>query len=586
MNGSSSGSGSDSRSNAHRRRRLEGPSADRREKLFEEHVDDRVPIVSNMFKLDIYLDVSQKLYDSFETFRANDDLDGAYIYGKRYAHFCIEQISGHDYFQRGQYKLRSDECLKRSDEVLKKLEDVVAKMDVEEQEKERRRLELVKKQEEERLKRQREKEQKQIEELQKRIEAQKKKPSSSSSVSTQSHGGDSSSNDAGQVESSALAKLQLLTTRPSFAPVPATPTLPTLPSTSTSTTKHSHSVKWNLPPSAVDSDGQNGLPPPLLPPSDDTGSTKSNLNSPPSYTSVVEASSFFGPGKDGPSTDINGSLPSYDQVVTKNKNKVRPLQQQQQHHQKQKPRPPRDVPIRQFVADMRSRHDQLRREGKIQVWPLKTYQGRTSGSTNGCTVISACVVSKHMESRTGLDDNMISSVIDKECVPLLRSIRRKLDLGAASLIIPSDVHDYLVDEKWLFQHKFAGAAGGNIVDPDHSEELLKLLRGEPGRTARLRSAATLFFREHVVSIVKFPQDDDGENAVYDMVDSLPTFNGKGSRTRCHSLEALRVHLAKYCTQKLSDSNLKYIEKNPWDDSMADFDPRVFQAFVWMDFPKQ
>jgi hypothetical protein len=190
-----------------------------------------------------------------------------------------------------------------------------------------------------------------------------------------------------------------------------------------------------------------------------------------------------------------------------------------------------------------------------------------------------------METRRGVDDDQVQSVIDRECVPLLRSIRNKLDLGAASLIIPSDVHDYLVDKKLLYQHKFAGAAGGNIVDPQHSGELLNLLRGEPGKTAHLKAAATLFFREHVVSIVKFPQGQNGEDAIYDMIDSLPTLNGRGSRTRCHSLEAFRVHLAKYCTQKLSDANLKYIEKNPWDDSMADFDPRVFQAFVWMDFGK-
>mmetsp|Transcript_35057 Transcript_35057/g.84818 ORF Transcript_35057/g.84818 Transcript_35057/m.84818 type:complete len:576 (-) Transcript_35057:113-1840(-) len=575
MNGTSGGGGGGGGNSSNAHRQLTGPSAERRAKLIENDVEDRVPIVSNLFQLDIYLNASDKLYDSFETFRANDELDGAYIYGKRYVKFCIEQMTSHDYFQRGKYKSRSVECIKRSSQVLTKLEDVVAKMDVEEEEKERRRLELIRKQEEERLKRQREKEQKQIEELQKRIEAQKK----SSSVSKPSE--DESSNGADQVESSAMAKLHLLT-RPSAPVATATPTLPkgTSSSSSSSTATTNHSV-WTLPP--VEVDGQN-FPPPLLPPSSENDGTTSNLNSPPSYTSVVEASSFFGPGKDGPIS--NGPLPAYDQVVTK-KNKVRPLPQpSEQQQQKQKPRPPKKVSIRQFVADMRSRHVEFQREGKIQVWPLKTYQGRTSGSTNGCTVISACVASKHMESRRGLDDNMIQSVIDKECVPLLRSIRHKLDLGAASLIIPSDVHDYLVDQKWLYQHKFAGAAGGNIVDPNHSGELLNLLRGEPGKTAHLKAAATLFFREHVVSIVKFPQGDDGENAVYDMVDSLPTLNGKGSRTRCHSLEAFRVHLAKYCTQKLSDSNLKYIEKNPWDDSMADFDPRVFQAFVWMDFPKQ
>jgi hypothetical protein len=188
-----------------------------------------------------------------------------------------------------------------------------------------------------------------------------------------------------------------------------------------------------------------------------------------------------------------------------------------------------------------------------------------------------------METHGGVTDAQITSVVDKECVPILRAIRNKLDLGGASLIIPSDVHDYLVDHKLLFQHKFVGAAGGNIVDPTHAGELINLLQGEPGKTSHLKAAATLFFREHVVSIVKFPTSST--DAIYDMVDSLPTCNGRGSRTRCHSLDALKVHLGWYCTRKFSDSNVTYIERNKWDDNMADFDPRVFQAFVWADLPK-
>mmetsp|Transcript_24598 Transcript_24598/g.50797 ORF Transcript_24598/g.50797 Transcript_24598/m.50797 type:complete len:283 (+) Transcript_24598:657-1505(+) len=243
------------------------------------------------------------------------------------------------------------------------------------------------------------------------------------------------------------------------------------------------------------------------------------------------------------------------------------------------------LPIRQRISQIVGKHRQYQQEGRIQVSPLRTYQGRVGGSTNGCTVISACVVSKHMETHGGVNDSQIQSVIDKECVPLLQSIRRKLDLGGASLIIPSDVHDYLVDHKMLYQHKFAGVAGGNISDPDHLGQLVSLLRGEEGKTSHLKAGATLFFREHVISIVKFPTG--ATEAIYDMIDSMPSrsCNGRGSRTRCHSLDALHVHLEFYCTGKLSDSNIKYIEHNRWDTAMADFDPRVFQSFVWADFPK-
>jgi len=52
-----------------------------------------------------------------------------------------------------------------------------------------------------------------------------------------------------------------------------------------------------------------------------------------------------------------------------------------------------------------------------------------------------------------------------------------------------------------------------------------------------------------------------------------------------SLDALKIQMEWYTSHKFSDSNCSYIEKNKWNDSMADFDPRVFQAFVWADLPK-
>ena len=125
--------------------------------------------------------------------------------------------------------------------------------------------------------------------------------------------------------------------------------------------------------------------------------------------------------------------------------------------------------------------------------------------------------------------------------------------------------------------------GGNIVNPEHLGGLMDLLKGEVGKTSSLKSGATLFFKEHVVSIVKHPTNEN--EAVYDMIDSLPTCNGRGSITRCYSLDALKVYLETYCTRKFTESNIKYIERNRWDDAMADFDPRVFQSFVWTDLPK-
>jgi hypothetical protein len=525
------------------------PSAGRRAKLKKDDIDDFVPSVSSFLNIENYFNCAEKLLQSFYSAFEERRLNDAYVYGLRYGRFCMEGIPTHDYYTRPKYSAERNRISKALPEVVAKLEEVARLMDIEEIEREARR-----KAEEERIKEEQRKKQKlllerQMSEFNKTFDQQK---------------ASSSSSPRQDVENSALAKLQRLAQPqlvPQQRPKPG------------ETPDGNKRVSWNLP---AEPDGQllsqisydaGDLPPALLPPNGDNDSSGrlSNANSPPSYNSILKQSSYFGPGRATAAEVMQPAAPPYDQVAKLSKKK------------------PREIPIRQFISQTQAQHRQLQQLGKIQISQLQTYQGRISGSTNGCTVISACCVSKHMETRGGITDQQITSVVDRDCIPLLRSIRNKLDLGAASMIIPSDVHDHLVDHKLLYQHKFVGAAGGNIVDPEHAGELIRLLRGEPGKTSQLKAAATLFFRDHVVSIVKYPTSTD--DAIYDMIDSLPTCNGRGSRTRCHGLEAFKVHLAYYCTRKFTDSNIKQIEKQKWDDMMADFDPRVFQAFVWADLPE-
>jgi len=528
------------------------PGYDRRQQLRE--AGDGVPTVSNFFPIERYYDASDKVLESFATAFKSRQLDNAYVYGRRYSNFYVKGIVKHDYYRSNNSETRRNQANKRVDDVLTKLELVSERMDAEELEKEKKRKAFIQRQKEEREKKQRELDQRRINDLKKRIERQKNSPANKTSV---------------ELKESALAKLQRLSHSQGMQQL-------LLPDPQQDKQKRTN---LNFP---AEPDGQLlsqihlnssvDLPPTLLPTSE-----ASNLNQesalPPSYNSILKQSSYFGPCMDNSimRTSTQGKnhhiAPSYDHVASQmNKEKIK-----------------KDLPIRQFIEHTIAKHRKYRQEGKIQVSPLRTYQGRINGSTNGCTVISACVVSKHMETHGGVSDSQIQSIIDSECVPLLRVIRKKLGLGGASLIIPSDVHDYLVDNKLLFQHKFAGVVGGNITDPAHLSELIKLLIGDQGKTSHLKSGATLFFREHVISIVKFPKSVN--EAIYDMVDSMPTCNGRGTRTRCHSIDALRVHLEFYCTGKFSDSNIKYIERNRWNDAMADFDPRVFQSFVWSDLPK-
>jgi hypothetical protein len=239
------------------------------------------------------------------------------------------------------------------------------------------------------------------------------------------------------------------------------------------------------------------------------------------------------------------------------------------------------IPFRIVKQNTEMKVQELKAKNDIRVINIPTHQGRFSHSTNGCAVISPLVVSHHLHSRGSVKDEEIVDIIDKECGPLLREIRCKLGLEGDALIIPSDVHDHLVDKNLLKQDKFVGVTGGNIMDPNHLAEFLKLLEsGENKSHQNKRTGATLFYREHVVSIVKVPLT--GGKWCFDLIDSLPNSNGQATRTRCRDLVALDCYLQFYASSKISESKSAFIDKNQWSDALADFDPRVFQGFVWGD----
>lgn len=516
------------------------PSFNRRKHLKETDASSGTTIiVSNLFPIDRYYDASQKVLHAFEASFEKKRLNDAYVYGMRYSTFCVNEITKHDYYNSTKFHRQRAVMNEQVKHVINKLEIVAHMMDEEELKKEAERKAQLKRQKEEEMRRG----QKKLEELQQRVSRQKDAANSTNATTVES------------VQNSALAKLQRLN-RPVEPPVVCPSGVSSI---SLGGKKGSEIQELQQDPDGLIASSSD-IPPPLLPPQPDDEPVHS---APPRYQDIVN---YFGPS-DAQSTSIEESdVPSNDHCKQQNKKVVLT-----------------SLGIRQHIVNAHRARLRLQQEKEILVSPIRTYQGRMRGSTNGCTVISATIASRHLETHGGVTDSHICDIMDKECIPLLRAIRNKLGLHGDSLIIPSDVHDHMVDHNLLFQHKFVGAVGGNVVDNEHLGELFSLLAGTPGKTAHLKAGATFFFREHVVSILKFPTSPS--EAVYDLVDSLPTCNGRGSRTRCMSLDALKIQMEWYTSHKFSDSNCSYIEKNKWNDSMADFDPRVFQAFVWADLPK-
>jgi len=227
-------------------------------------------------------------------------------------------------------------------------------------------------------------------------------------------------------------------------------------------------------------------------------------------------------------------------------------------------------------------------------------------------------------------------VIDEHAAAVLPDVRSKLNLEGDAFIIPSDVHDHLIEVGLLSTSQFVGVCGGNILDDKHLASFKNslLLLGDERERERLKGrkvAATLFFHGHVVALHVVDGCQDGEARV-ELIDSLPdpetwvdppeprpitrvssdsmdcvderrdpSEDGEWERPAEHELEehelpqnAVRVRcmgvdhfdtlVRQYACSKFSEEEREFIDDTAWDDennySDSAFDPRIFQAFIW------
>eukprot|EP00977_Amphora_coffeiformis_P017026 scaffold5444_cov157-Amphora_coffeaeformis.AAC.4 len=245
---------------------------------------------------------------------------------------------------------------------------------------------------------------------------------------------------------------------------------------------------------------------------------------------------------------------------------------------------------------------------RIRLTTAATYQGRLPESTNGCTVIAPLLCMHHLLNDdtppdAGLPDAAIVQVIDTETPVILGDLRRRLGLSDQAFLIPSDVHDYLIENGQLHQSQFVNVVGGNFLQDAHLNNFVSALNEAP-----CKLAATLFFHEHVICILKLDRGDG--KFWYDCIDSLPLPETLRQidesvedfwrrfgvlpddprltqvlapftvRLRCLDAEALQACLRWYACSKFTEENVRYIDQYDWEEAQSDFDPRVFQAFLW------
>ncbi|KAL3806065.1 hypothetical protein ACHAXA_011707 [Cyclostephanos tholiformis] len=510
--------------------------------------------LSNHCPIERYYASADRVLAQFKSHLAKQELDDAYVIGRRFALFSTVSLPNHDYYKSpkaGYVQLR----LKNQEDaqwVTRGLERIVEVMDKEEIEKQFVEAERLMKQKEE--------------EVRQQLEWEKSIMKRLGSIESSSFGLDSDDGTFDTASKLELLNLAFPRDEDIECVLPAPPATPIAPST----TPSAPSFDEPLPP----------LPPPVVPPHmgllistsatqqlKSDGATPFFPESPPAYNDLFLESLR------------TSSITAMEEAELAELEKLPP-----------KPKPVPRAPIREIQRDFENHLQSLLSTKQIEILKLDTFQGRLSASsprydsTNGCAVISPLIVATHISTSNkeyGISNSAINEIIDKRAPPILQKVRSKLGLAQHALIIPSDVHDYLVDENLLPQDKFVGVCGGDILNDDHIAKLIEMLvfGKEKGNRPR-KVGAALFFMEHVVSIIQIPLGN-GE-CYYDLIDSLPSSfaSGMATRTRCKDLASFEILLKRYGSSKLRESQCDFIDDNEWNVEMCDFDPRTFQGFVW------
>ena len=255
-------------------------------------------------------------------------------------------------------------------------------------------------------------------------------------------------------------------------------------------------------------------------------------------------------------------------------------------------------------ACCRKDFERLREQEKVAVSRIATYQGRIQDSTNGCTVIAPLLCARYFETKRNkssplarLSDEKITEVIDSECPSLLPAIRTSLGVSKNAFLIPHDAHEHLIESKHMSRDQFVTVCGGNILEEGHLGALIKELSTILPNGKKL--GATFFFHQHVIAILQLRDSKKKKTSIsFDIIDSLPStstlpvpsaepLSPEGvpptpncARIYCNDAASLKATLKWYACSVFTPENERYIDDYHWDEKLTDFDPRVFQAFVW------
>ncbi|GAX20255.1 hypothetical protein FisN_6Hu206 [Fistulifera solaris] len=189
---------------------------------------------------------------------------------------------------------------------------------------------------------------------------------------------------------------------------------------------------------------------------------------------------------------------------------------------------------------------------------LSTRQGQNPETANACAVISALNVKCHICSGYTIENRKIEHNIDFGCIRYLRILRPDPEEY-------TNLENSLVNSQVLRDESLIGARVANIFDDDSVRDVLEILA-----QARNNAGATLLFRDHVVSLIKYGN-------AYDLIDSVP-----GSRTYCIGQDEIFASIRRYALRQFVPFELQAMGE--WTQASAEQDRRTFLAMVYEGLP--
>ena len=147
----------------------DGPSYQRRQALRDADSGNVMKVISS-YPLEKYFQIADRLLIQFQQALDERRLDETYVYGIRFATFCLESLPEHPHYKSKERRLAKQKLrnARQVDTVLKRMEIVTQRMDFEEliRQSEEQEKEKLKQQERERLAEEEDKEKQRLAEMQ------------------------------------------------------------------------------------------------------------------------------------------------------------------------------------------------------------------------------------------------------------------------------------------------------------------------------------------------------------------------------------------------------------------------------------